>query len=89
MKTTDPSPAPRKTSTTRPALRRSRTTSTTPTAPTRRRKVAAPDVGSIAERAFQLFAARGWQHGRDLDDWLQAETELKSPTAARKRASRK
>jgi hypothetical protein len=36
-----------------------------------------------------LFAARGWQHGRDLDDWLQAETELKSPTAARKRASRK
>ena len=30
----------------------------------------------IAERAFELFLARGGQHGHDLDDWLQAEREV-------------
>ena len=30
----------------------------------------------IACRAYELFLARGAQHGRDLDDWLQAEREL-------------
>jgi hypothetical protein len=30
----------------------------------------------IALRAFELYCARGGQHGRDLEDWLQAEREL-------------
>jgi hypothetical protein len=31
---------------------------------------------SIAARAYELFLARGGEHGRDLDDWLRAESEL-------------
>jgi hypothetical protein len=31
----------------------------------------------IARRAFQLYCERGGQHGHDLDDWLQAERELR------------
>jgi hypothetical protein len=31
----------------------------------------------IAARAFELYLARGCQDGRDLDDWLQAERELR------------
>ena len=30
----------------------------------------------IAERAYELFMARGATHGNDVDDWLRAETEL-------------
>jgi Protein of unknown function (DUF2934) len=30
----------------------------------------------IAERAYELFMARGGTHGNDLDDWLRAESEL-------------
>jgi hypothetical protein len=30
----------------------------------------------IAERAHQLYEARGAQHGRSLEDWLQAEREI-------------
>lgn len=31
----------------------------------------------IARRAFELYCARGCQHGHDIDDWLQAERELR------------
>jgi len=31
---------------------------------------------AIARRAYELFEHRGRQPGRDLDDWLQAESEL-------------
>jgi hypothetical protein len=31
----------------------------------------------IRKRAFQLFEARERQTGRELDDWLQAEHEIK------------
>jgi len=31
----------------------------------------------IRERAYQLFEARGGQPGHELDDWLQAEREIK------------
>ena len=31
----------------------------------------------ITRRAYQLYEARGGEHGRDLQDWLQAERELK------------
>ena len=30
----------------------------------------------IAERAYELYMARGGAHGNDLDDWLRAESEL-------------
>src|SRR3954470_139066 len=30
----------------------------------------------IAQRAYQLFAARGFGHGHELGDWLQAEAQL-------------
>jgi hypothetical protein len=42
----------------------------------------APSVGDdvIARRAFEFYCARGGEHGRDLEDWLQAERELRSPT---------
>jgi hypothetical protein len=31
----------------------------------------------IARRAYEIFQARGAQHGADLEDWLQAERDLK------------
>jgi hypothetical protein len=30
----------------------------------------------IAQRAYELFMARGCAHGNDVDDWLHAESEL-------------
>jgi len=38
----------------------------------------------IAEKAFELFECRGCCHGRDLDDWLEAEQIVLSPLAASK-----
>jgi len=35
----------------------------------------APD--RIARRAYQLFEERGGLHGHDVDDWLEAERELR------------
>jgi hypothetical protein len=44
-----------------------------------------PEVGSgpmshddIARRAYELYEARGREHGHDLDDWLQAERDCRS-----------
>lgn len=37
-----------------------------------------PDsLEDIARRAFELYESRGGEHGRDWDDWFQAETELR------------
>jgi Protein of unknown function (DUF2934) len=36
-----------------------------------------PTHADIAKRAHELFELRGHDHGRDLDDWLQAEKELR------------
>lgn len=30
----------------------------------------------IAMRAYERYAARGYQHGHDVEDWLSAEREL-------------
>jgi hypothetical protein len=35
------------------------------------------DPSAVAERAYQLFLARGGEHGHDLDDWVRAEQELR------------
>jgi hypothetical protein len=37
----------------------------------------APDA-EIRRRAYQLYVERGGEHGRDLDDWLQAKREFES-----------
>jgi len=37
--------------------------------------------GSISCRAFEIFEANGRLLGRDLDDWLQAESELLYPVS--------
>ena len=34
---------------------------------------------AIAHRAFELFEARGYERGRDLEDWFRAESELIHP----------
>jgi len=31
----------------------------------------------VQETAYQLFVARGYAHGYDLEDWLQAERIVK------------
>jgi hypothetical protein len=41
-----------------------------------------PSVEEIRQRAYEIHVERGGVHGRDQDDWLQAEQELakKYPT---------
>jgi hypothetical protein len=34
----------------------------------------------VARRAYELFLARGGQHGGDMDDWLEAERQLTDAT---------
>jgi hypothetical protein len=36
-----------------------------------------PNHADIANRAYELFLRSGAAHGRDVDHWLQAETELR------------
>ena len=36
----------------------------------------APSLEEIRLRAYELHVEKGCAHGRDLDDWLQAEREL-------------
>jgi hypothetical protein len=31
----------------------------------------------VAKRAYEIFESRGGRHGADLDDWLEAERQLK------------
>jgi hypothetical protein len=37
---------------------------------------AVADYAVIAQRAYELYEQRGWQDGRELEDWLRAEREL-------------
>jgi hypothetical protein len=37
-----------------------------------------PTDEEIAEAAYQRYLRRGSEHGRDWDDWLEAERELRS-----------
>jgi oligoendopeptidase F len=39
--------------------------------------VSRPDE-EIRRRAYEIYLERGEQHGRDLEDWLQAEREFES-----------
>jgi len=31
----------------------------------------------VARRAYEIYQSRGGNHGADLDDWLEAERQLK------------
>ena len=59
--------------------------------PRKTEKPATSDMGSqelteeiIRIRAYHLFEQRGYRHGSDLEDWLQAEAEVmgKKPHAS-------
>ena len=36
-----------------------------------------PSRDDVARRAFELYCERGGQDGHDVQDWLQAERELR------------
>lgn len=35
------------------------------------------DGDAVARRAYRRFEERGYEHGRDMDDWLEAEREVR------------
>jgi hypothetical protein len=39
-------------------------------------------MSRIARRAHELYEARGGEHGKALEDWLQAEREIDSELSA-------
>ena len=49
--------------------------------PVSRKKTVVVSVSdeAIAARAFEYYCSRGGGHGRDIDDWLAAERELRAP----------
>ncbi len=58
---------------------------------TRNKSVANTDEGSlelteelIRVRAYLIYERRGYEHGHDLEDWVQAEAEImgKKPSAS-------
>ena len=62
-------------------------TTRTPAAQTPRMPVGAtadPTNDEIAERAYHIFLARGGEPGHDIDDWLEAESELLRERAVRR-----
>jgi len=36
-----------------------------------------PTPEQIAEEAYAIYQSRGGQHGRDVDDWVEAERRLR------------
>jgi len=52
-----------------------------PTSKSRNRSAHVTD-DDILRRAYDLYVARRCEHGHDMDDWLQAERELRRSTAA-------
>jgi hypothetical protein len=42
------------------------------------------DRDRVAQRAYELYLARGGDHGRDQDDWYAAERELSQNGSERK-----
>ena len=46
-------------------------------APQRKRQVTVRE-DEIARRAYEFYLSRGREDGADLDDWLQAERELRT-----------
>ena len=40
-----------------------------------------PDQHEVAIRAYEIYCGRGCEHGLDLDDWLEAERQLREELA--------
>jgi hypothetical protein len=41
-----------------------------------------PTHSEVAARAYELYCERGCSHGHEVDDWLQAERELRQDASA-------
>lgn len=52
-----------------------------PPTPRPRGRSARVTDADILSRAYDLYLARRCEHGHDVDDWLQAERELRRSTA--------
>ena len=50
-----------------------------------RRQAPTPTSTDIATRAYELYCSRGCQGGHDVEDWLQAERELREKTTTQRR----
>lgn len=46
-----------------------------------------PTRDQIAQRAYEIYQTRGREHGRDVEDWLVAERELRSQNSPRESIS--
>jgi hypothetical protein len=44
-----------------------------------------PSEDRIRQRAYERYQERGGDHGRDTDDWLEAEREVAGETVSRNR----
>ena len=53
------------------------TTPICPVDPDRVQWIAQQTQLEIARRAFELFEARGGEHGHDWEDWFRAESEVR------------
>lgn len=53
-------------------------TTTTSTVESAAAETRMPSHDEIARRAFELYLARGREHGRAKEDWLEAERELRA-----------
>ncbi len=42
----------------------------------------APSGDEIARRAHELYLQRGGEHGKDVEDWVRAEKELREGPVA-------
>ena len=50
---------------------------TGPGAGTSRGPDGGPSLDQIAQRAYEIYQSRGGTDGQDMEDWLQAERELR------------
>jgi hypothetical protein len=41
-----------------------------------------PDANRIAQRAYERYEARGREDGHDMDDWFEAERELRQSVSS-------
>ena len=59
--------------------RRGRSSVSNPLESNQARDQSAPrlDEDTIRQRAFERYRERGYEDGRDLDDWLEAEREVR------------
>ena len=48
-----------------------------------------PTYVQIAHRAFEIYVARGGEHGHDVGDWFEAERQLRTELQPKKRAGKR